>query len=107
MGRPKRAIRPPFSAPIILQWPNRSAKFRAAMQQILFAAAKKWFTPQRGTSASLPADTADGKIGTFAIASLDVPRERVMLWGTKTDAHPGSRTSRFHRTRISIGVVPG
>jgi hypothetical protein len=32
------------------------------MQQILFAAAKKWFTPQRGTFASLLADTADGKI---------------------------------------------
>jgi hypothetical protein len=50
------------------------------MQHILFAAAKKWFTPQRGTSASLPADTADGKIETFVFASLDVRRERVMLW---------------------------
>jgi len=53
------------------------------MQQILFAAAKKWFTPQRGTSASLPADSADRKIETFAIASLDVLRERVMLWGQR------------------------
>jgi hypothetical protein len=49
------------------------------MQQILFAAAKKWLAPQRGKFASLPADTAHRKIETFAIASLDVARERVML----------------------------
>jgi len=43
------------------------------MQQILFVAAKKQFTPQRGTSASLPA-AADRKIETFGIAGLDVRR---------------------------------
>jgi hypothetical protein len=62
------------------------------MQQILFVAAKKWFcvaTRRHRRS----------KIETFEIASLDVQRQRAMLWGTTTGYLSGFLHVAFSRAQ--------
>jgi hypothetical protein len=67
-----------FPASNITEQPS---DFRAAMQHILFAAAKNYFqTVMLHSLCHLASRALVRKIDTFEIVSLDVQRERAMLW---------------------------
>ena len=74
------------------------------MQHIVSARSEE-IALRRNAAHPPPADVADKKIETFGIASLDVPRGRVMLWG-KTGSLSGFCASRFTAHKKAIGVVP-
>src|SRR6266436_10123504 len=78
------------------------------MQHILFVAAKKWFCVATPHIRFATRRHRRSKIETFEIASLDVQRQRAMLWGTTTEYLSGFLHVAFLRARKKcIGVVPG
>jgi len=66
------------------------------MQHILFVAAKKWFCVATRHIRFATRRHRRSKIETFEIASLDVQRQRAMLWGTTTEYLSGFLPSRFY-----------